>query len=121
MKRKLHRNDFYLISAISVIAIIVSTPFIIRLEAIMPVYLSSQAREQSLDAIFFLREQYGLTIGDMTLKEIKQQGDVTYITVSEDYHARRIDVEAHNDLHMDYVVMLKDGNFSVIEVRKRAS
>jgi hypothetical protein len=92
-----------LIAAFFLLSIIISAPFIYHFLQIIEVYVDSDVRKQALNSVFLLREEYGLTVGDLTIKDVSINSEEYIIVVHEYYHGF-IDRSKYNDLVRDYIV-----------------
>lgn len=106
-----------LILVFLIISILVSSPFIYSVWRIKDIYISSEAREKTLDSIFFLREEYGLTIADLTIKQVERRGPDRYITIHETYHGF-LDEQKYDDIDRDYIIFYekKSDNMSIFKI-----
>ncbi|MBW2968412.1 hypothetical protein KY362_08080 [Candidatus Woesearchaeota archaeon] len=111
--------DFRLVLFFLVFALLLASPFLYRAYRIHEIYVYADVREHVLDSVFLLREEYGLTIGDLAIKDVVLDGDVIHITVHENYHGL-IDRSIYDDLEVDYFVDYDYGSDSLSVVGVRA-
>lgn len=100
---KKERFNFRLVLFFLILALLLASPFIYRAWLIHEIYIYPDVREHVLDSVFLLRENYGLTIGDLTIKNVVLDGPVIYTTIHEKYHGF-VDDSLYNNLEQDYVV-----------------
>jgi hypothetical protein len=100
---KRQKFNFKLVLVFLALALILASPFIYRAWLIHEIYIYPDVREHVLDSVFLLRENYGLTIGDLTIRDVVLDGPVIYTTIHEEYHGF-VDESLYDDLIQDYVV-----------------
>jgi hypothetical protein len=86
-----------------VLTLMMASPFIYRAWQIHEIYIYSDVRAHVLDSVFLLREQYGLTIGDLTIKDVVLDGPMIFTTVHEKYHGF-VEEDLYDNLEQDYIV-----------------
>ncbi|MFC1741096.1 hypothetical protein ACFL3V_00990 [Nanoarchaeota archaeon] len=114
---KAQRFDFRLVLLFVLFTLLLASPFMYRAWQIQEVYIYPNVREVVLDSVFLLREEYGLTIGDLTINDIVLDGADLYTTIHEEYHGF-VDRDMYDDLEQDYVVKYSfdDDTFSVEDI-----
>jgi hypothetical protein len=60
-------------------------------------------RSHVLDSVFFLREQLGLTIGDLTVKDVVLDKNLIHIVIHEKYHGF-LNRSDYADLEQGYLI-----------------
>ena len=117
MKKK--RFNFRLVLFFLILALLLASPFIYRAWLIHEIYIYPDVREHVLDSVFFLRENYGLTIGDLTIRDVVLEGPTIHINIREKYHGF-LDESLYNDLEQDYFVdySYDDDSFYVVKIEK---
>lgn len=104
MKKQLKQIfDWRLVLTFSVLALVLASPFIYRIAHIHELYVYPDVREHVLESVFFLRENYGVTIADLSIKDIVLDGPSIYITIHEKYHGF-VDTSLYDDLEQDYII-----------------
>lgn len=110
--------NYRLVMVVILIALFMSSPFIYRAYLIHEIYLYSDVRQHVLDSVFLLREDLGVTIADLSVKDVRLEGDFVYVVIHEDYHGF-IDRQKYDDLENDYFVRYsyEDDSLELVGVR----
>lgn len=114
------RFDFRLILVFLALALIIASPFIYRAWLIKEIYIYPDVRQNVLDSVFFLREELGLTIGDLMIKDVVLDGNSIHITIHEKYHGL-LDKSLYEDLVQDYNVdySYDSDDFRIIDIENK--
>ncbi len=102
-----------------VLSLVLASPFIYRAFMIHEIYIYPDVRQHVLDSVFFLREEYGLTIGDLTINDVELDGEKIHITIHEKYRGF-LDKNAYEDLNQDYFIdySYKTDDFNLVNIEK---
>ena len=102
-----------------VLSLVLAAPFIYRAFLISEIYMYPDVRQHVLDSVFFLRESFGLTIGDMTVNNIVLDKGVIHIVIHEKYHGF-LDKSGYDDLDVDYFVdySYKTDSFELVRAER---
>ena len=111
MKKEIFNLKLVLIFA--ALSFSLASPFIYRAWLIHEIYLYPDVREHVLDSIFLLRENYGLTIGDLTINNVVIKDSSVYTTIHEKYHGF-VNESKYDDLEQDYVVKYAYNNDTLV-------
>jgi len=117
MKSQFFKEHLNLLLILGIITLLVSTPFLIRIFKINEVYSNSEARVHTLDVIFYLRDRFGLTIADLSIKDVKVTEDHLMVTVHERYHGIIV-ISDYDDIKKDYIVRydLEDDSMHIEDI-----
>jgi len=69
-----------------IVSLLLATPFLYQFFLISDIYIYKDIRAEVLNSVFLLRENYGITIGDLTISRVDLEENLLHIHIREEYH-----------------------------------
>ena len=111
MKNKRKNNKLWaLFFVLTIIYFVAASPYIYRLYNLQELYYSKEAQDRSLDALFFIREEKGVAVSDMFLRDMEYDSNEKkwHVTIMWEYHGRLQNPQDYDDLKVVYYLEITD-------------